>query len=62
MELQLRALVKKSLQENFQPIRIELFIQKLFLKMQKSKSWNFSQIIHHPRSSKVLTNMICSIL
>ena len=36
MELQLRALVKKSLQEHFQPIRIELFFQKLFLKMQKA--------------------------
>ena len=39
MELQLRALVKKSLQEHFQPISIELVFQKLsktlFLKCQK---------------------------
>ena len=36
MELQLRALVKKSLQEYFQPIRIVRCFQKADLKMQKA--------------------------
>ena len=35
MELQLRALVKKSLQEHFQPIRIERCFQKLIWKCKK---------------------------
>ena len=52
MELQLRALVKKSLQEYFQPIRIELFIQKTVLENTKKQILEFFSNYSSPKKLK----------
>lgn len=54
MELQLRALVKKSLQEHFQPIRIELFFSKTVLENSKKQILEFFSNYSSPKKLKTI--------